>query len=66
MLGNILTKYLIQNDDFLVFSTIRGTPTDPSEKQFTASYDSLIPDLENLLSEKFDYVINAIGVIRPA
>lgn len=65
MLGNALMQYLTKNENFEVFSTTRQSPSSSKERKFRISPESLFTDLETLLSEQFDFVINAIGVIRP-
>lgn len=64
MLGNALVRFL-KLDGHHVIATVSSHPED-WEITFRVNKESLLDDLENILSQKkYDYVINCVWNIRP-
>lgn len=64
MLGSQLAKVFTEEfGTSTVHTTQRTSPT--KKEQSTFSLDARNPDFSQLREERFDYVVNAIGVIKP-
>lgn len=65
MLWNAVYKTLLENSNFKVIGTFSGAPKKETDLIFRITKDNITGDLERLLSERYDYIINCIGMIRP-
>ena len=65
MLGNMVTKYFIDTDEFDIFLTYRNNTQNLSHEN-SYKFDALTDDLEELIKDiNPDFLINCIGLIKP-
>ena len=65
MLGNMVTKYFIDTDEFDIFLTYRNDTQNLSHEN-SYKFDALTDDLEELIKDiNPDFLINCIGLIKP-